>query len=575
MFGTITSEIPVETLVIPPVSPEVEAARVASPVGVLDLITYSSSDSDPSTDLLPSPEHVSTLPATLPFLCTDSFEASSDSSDRPFSPDSHETVVARWRSKVALRSSSSKTSSPTHELPPTVFHIVPAPPGISLRHGILVLIGQVIPYGRPYRTQRDGVLKMLTARKRVHPVPTRVPANHRRFCSTPSSSPRKRRRSSCSSSLSDSPPATTTIDNSPARPSRKRCRSPTTSVPSAIPASVALSPTRADILPPRKRFRSSSTTLSPKASIEGSIGIGSEEEDIDSDIMVDIEADIAEEAAAAEEVRAETDVGFEGDDVAEEEAESSARDTIEIGIDRATELEITEDIPAPRIADVEEEQRSQEVRALSDEREMTRLRKRVSMLDGSNMRLRGSLAEERKRVSSFGRRLSYAQDELRQICLFRYHDRMDFRRLKAFNMGPISRVEAYHVFCLVYRTMTITCSGMTPEGIEELISRRMAEALKAYEGNRGGNGNGNGVGGGNEDGDPNMYAGGFVPIARDALTWWNSHKRTIGTNAAYAMTWKELMKLMTEVYCPRNEILKMETGLWNLAVKGNNLAAYT
>ncbi|GKB88058.1 hypothetical protein Tco_0960330 [Tanacetum coccineum] len=31
-----------------------------------------------------------------------------------------------------------------------------------------------------------------------------------------------------------------------------------------------------------------------------------------------------------------------------------------------------------------------------------------------------------------------------------------------------------------------------------------------------------------------------------ALTWWNSHKRTTGTNAAYAMTWKELMKLMTE-----------------------------
>ncbi|GKA70570.1 putative reverse transcriptase domain-containing protein [Tanacetum coccineum] len=32
---------------------------------------------------------------------------------------------------------------------------------------------------------------------------------------------------------------------------------------------------------------------------------------------------------------------------------------------------------------------------------------------------------------------------------------------------------------------------------------------------------------------------------------------------------------MTEVYCPRNEIQKMETELWNLAVKGNNLTAYT
>ncbi|GJT90435.1 putative reverse transcriptase domain-containing protein [Tanacetum coccineum] len=60
-----------------------------------------------------------------------------------------------------------------------------------------------------------------------------------------------------------------------------------------------------------------------------------------------------------------------------------------------------------------------------------------------------------------------------------------------------------------------------------------------------------------------------------ALTWWNSHKRTIGTNAAYALSWRELLKLMTEVYCPRNEIQKMETELWNLSVKNNDMATYT
>nr|GEW46487.1 reverse transcriptase domain-containing protein [Tanacetum cinerariifolium] len=60
-----------------------------------------------------------------------------------------------------------------------------------------------------------------------------------------------------------------------------------------------------------------------------------------------------------------------------------------------------------------------------------------------------------------------------------------------------------------------------------------------------------------------------------ALTWWNSHKRTIGVDVAYAMKWAELMKLMTEVYCPRNEVQKMETELWNLTVKGNDLTAYT
>ncbi|GJT84998.1 retrovirus-related pol polyprotein from transposon TNT 1-94 [Tanacetum coccineum] len=56
---------------------------------------------------------------------------------------------------------------------------------------------------------------------------------------------------------------------------------------------------------------------------------------------------------------------------------------------------------------------------------------------------------------------------------------------------------------------------------------------------------------------------------------WNSHKKTIGNEAAYAMSWTELMKLMTEVYCLRNEIQKMETELWNLTVKGNDLTVYT
>ncbi|GJR28012.1 putative reverse transcriptase domain-containing protein [Tanacetum coccineum] len=59
------------------------------------------------------------------------------------------------------------------------------------------------------------------------------------------------------------------------------------------------------------------------------------------------------------------------------------------------------------------------------------------------------------------------------------------------------------------------------------------------------------------------------------LTWWNSHKRTIGTEAAFAMSWRELMKLMTEVYCPRNEIQKMETELWNLTVKNKDLTVYS
>ncbi|GJZ35227.1 hypothetical protein Tco_0581044 [Tanacetum coccineum] len=50
-------------------------------------------------------------------------------------------------------------------------------------------------------------------------------------------------------------------------------------------------------------------------------------------------------------------------------------------------------------------------------------------------------------------------------------------------------------------------------------------------------------------------------LLNSTLTWWNSHKRTIRTDDAYALSWRELLKLMTEVYCPRNEIQKMETEL--------------
>ncbi|GKB76849.1 reverse transcriptase domain-containing protein [Tanacetum coccineum] len=44
---------------------------------------------------------------------------------------------------------------------------------------------------------------------------------------------------------------------------------------------------------------------------------------------------------------------------------------------------------------------------------------------------------------------------------------------------------------------------------------------------------------------------------------------------AYEMPWKDLMKLMIEVYYSRNEIQKLENELWNLYVKGTDIAGYT
>ncbi|GJS94589.1 hypothetical protein Tco_0801557 [Tanacetum coccineum] len=60
-----------------------------------------------------------------------------------------------------------------------------------------------------------------------------------------------------------------------------------------------------------------------------------------------------------------------------------------------------------------------------------------------------------------------------------------------------------------------------------------------------------------------------------SLTWWNTHVKKVGHEAAYGMPWKTLMKLMTDKYCPRNEIKKLEMEIWDLKVKGIDLISYT
>nr|GFB23329.1 hypothetical protein [Tanacetum cinerariifolium] len=47
------------------------------------------------------------------------------------------------------------------------------------------------------------------------------------------------------------------------------------------------------------------------------------------------------------------------------------------------------------------------------------------------------------------------------------------------------------------------------------------------------------------------------------------------TDFLKCMSWKTLMKMMTDKYCPRNEIRKLEMKLWDLKVKGTDLASYT
>ncbi|GKA65066.1 putative reverse transcriptase domain-containing protein [Tanacetum coccineum] len=63
-------------------------------------------------------------------------------------------------------------------------------------------------------------------------------------------------------------------------------------------------------------------------------------------------------------------------------------------------------------------------------------------------------------------------------------------------------------------------------------------------------------------------------LLESALTWWNSHVKTVGHDVALAMTWTNLKKKMTDKYYPRGEIKKLEVEMWNLKVKGTDVVSY-
>ncbi|GKB14634.1 putative reverse transcriptase domain-containing protein [Tanacetum coccineum] len=128
---------------------------------------------------------------------------------------------------------------------------------------------------------------------------------------------------------------------------------------------------------------------------------------------------------------------------------------------------------------------------------------------------------------------------------------------------------------------------MTDAAIRALISRGVVDALAEHEIQRNNNLNGNvsqGSGSGitrpmrpTRDNCAVENQVKFVTCTLHdvALTWWKSHVKTVGHDAAYGVPWSTLMKMMHAKYCPRNEIDKLEMEIWELKVKGTDLASYT
>nr|GEZ23275.1 hypothetical protein [Tanacetum cinerariifolium] len=113
-------------------------------------------------------------------------------------------------------------------------------------------------------------------------------------------------------------------------------------------------------------------------------------------------------------------------------------------------------------------------------------------------------------------------------------------------------------------------------------------------GNGGGNGSGNAIGNGggnrnwngnnnNGNGNHGENTGETMQATRECtykeflnchtfnFKWTEGAVRMVGIDVAYTMTWKELMKLMTNVYYPRNKIQKIESNQDSNVVTGTFL----
>ncbi|GJX72657.1 hypothetical protein Tco_0309828 [Tanacetum coccineum] len=439
-----------------------------------------------------SPEHISLLPTISPFLCIDSSKAL----DGPPSQDPYVMTVARWRSKVSSPPSSSY-----------VFPIAPVtvPPEIRRRPVILIRLGEAIPFGRPYRTHLNRPRKLLTARKRVGPLPAHrltwrhasprsldhhpsyssssldsspvhssgldAPDQAHSGSSTRDVSPRLSypsrrapRRSEafrhwCAAPLSTLYPPTTSESSSgdsserplhssshSAGPSRKRCRSPVDFVPSSTPVMGSLAPTRADICSYHHHNRD----------------------------------------------HVEIDPRDVRDDTEEYEADTSAGDMVEVGIDPMSALIVEEEIVEPAREDslivclsiCVESKRGEWKRATAQEVETS---------------VRAMLDIERDRVNSLRLYMSLSRDS--SVC----RDAM----ILGGDIGSWSHI-----------TMTNTRSGMTSAAIEEMINQRVDAALEARRVNRDlelENGNDNGGGNGNGNGHTSIRIHSYQKKAREDI----------------------------------------------------------
>nr|GFB00461.1 putative reverse transcriptase domain-containing protein [Tanacetum cinerariifolium] len=60
-----------------------------------------------------------------------------------------------------------------------------------------------------------------------------------------------------------------------------------------------------------------------------------------------------------------------------------------------------------------------------------------------------------------------------------------------------------------------------------------------------------------------------------ALTWWNSQVATLGREVANGKLWTEVKQMMTDEFCPTEEVQRLEDELRHFKLRDMNIAVYT
>nr|GEU52660.1 hypothetical protein [Tanacetum cinerariifolium] len=119
-------------------------------------------------------------------------------------------------------------------------------------------------------------------------------------------------------------------------------------------------------------------------------------------------------------------------------------------------------------------------------------------------------------------------------------------------------------------TTTTSTTNVTDAQLQALIDRGVATALAECDADSSRNGDNNNDSGTDERSNCTIACQvkfASCSLQGSALTWWNSHMRAVRQDVAYVMPWVALKRMITDKYCPRGEIQKLESEYWNLKVK--------